>query len=62
MSQSYRTTWKIYMFHSVIINDSVQGGIALKKQTSGLTEKSQSVYQTNCEMAEIGRASCRERV
>ena len=41
----------------------VQGGIALtsppckkKKQTSGLTEKARSVYQTNCEMAVVKAA------
>ena len=40
----------------------VQGGIALtnppcnKKQTSGLTEKALSVYQTNCEMAVVKAA------
>ena len=28
----------------------------LKKQTSGLTEKSRSVYQTNCEMAVVKAA------
>ena len=44
------------------INQSVQGGIALKsppcnkKQTSGLTEKALSVYQTNCEMAVVKAA------
>ena len=42
--------------------DSVQGGIALtsppchNKQTSGLTIKVRSVYQTNCEMAVVKAA------
>ena len=45
-----------------VVKTLVQGGIALtsppahKQQTSGLTKKVRSVYQTNCEMAVVKAA------